>query len=486
MGKTTLKVLVVEDEGLTSTDLERVVRKGGFEPVAIAASSEQALDLFKEHMPDIVLMDIRLEGDVDGIATAKKILKIKDVPVIFITANSDPGLMDRAVLNNPYGYILKPFRDHEIITAVRLAARRAEFISELKRKDEEIVALKDFYQGVLDSLHDLVTVIDENYNVIYHNRALEHTLSKPVGKGKCYEIFHGRETSCGDCYLTPVFSGSCAEYRKVVKFARPDGNVKHLDLRITLLSAENSPVKQAVVSGRDITPLVEAKEASEKMQMVFLYLLQASPMGIVITDQAGRVSFVNATMLKMTGYIEDDLKGKDIQGWINPKVKHIFENAAAADHDCTAEMEISIRKADGTEMHSSLVVSCFSEPVKPEYRIVFFISDRSFEKKLETKQVMLQNHIEAIMGELDSLNEMLLETGVYSETIKGGKAEFDSVERRILRYVEQGQGTVQMAKNLKLAEITVKKRLSKIYAKLGINNRYQLIEYIHTNYIPSD
>lgn len=127
------RILVVEDEFIVSMEIKERLGTMGYETVGSAASGELALELAALHMPDLVLMDIRLQGDMDGIAAAEKIHKAFNIPIIFLTAYSEDATLSRAKLAEPFGYILKPFDDRELKTAIEIALYKHRTENEMRR-----------------------------------------------------------------------------------------------------------------------------------------------------------------------------------------------------------------------------------------------------------------------------------------------------------------------------------------------------------------
>src|SRR5262245_54411543 len=101
-------VLVVEDEPITAADLEQKLLDMGHE-VTWFDTGEEAVHRARDLAPDLVLMDIRLRGDLNGIETARQLREQREVPIVFLTAFADQSTVDRACATQPYGYLLKPF-----------------------------------------------------------------------------------------------------------------------------------------------------------------------------------------------------------------------------------------------------------------------------------------------------------------------------------------------------------------------------------------
>src|SRR4051812_28805325 len=108
---TSPKILLVEDERIPAFNLQQGLRKLGYDVPSIAPSGAIALELIEREKPDIVLMDIHIEGDIDGIETASRTPTELMIPVIYLTAYSEEATLTRAAATKPYGYLLKPFSD---------------------------------------------------------------------------------------------------------------------------------------------------------------------------------------------------------------------------------------------------------------------------------------------------------------------------------------------------------------------------------------
>jgi len=118
------KILIVEDEMIIGANISLQLSKLGYEVTGIVSRGEEALEHVKQNRPDIVLMDIQLKGEMDGIDTVKKIHQNTDLPVIYLTANADDENFDRAKSTNPYAFISKPFKKLDLQHAIELTMGR--------------------------------------------------------------------------------------------------------------------------------------------------------------------------------------------------------------------------------------------------------------------------------------------------------------------------------------------------------------------------
>ena len=118
------RVLIVEDETLIAEELKDRMERFGFLVIGTVDTADEAVQVAISELPDLVLMDIRLKGEKDGVQAATEIRRHAEVPVIYLTAYSDRVTLDRAKNSNPYGYVLKPFHERELQVAIELAMHR--------------------------------------------------------------------------------------------------------------------------------------------------------------------------------------------------------------------------------------------------------------------------------------------------------------------------------------------------------------------------
>jgi CheY-like chemotaxis protein len=119
-----VSVLVVEDDNVIAKIAEWRLKNLGYEMCGRAVTGAEAMEMVVKHKPDIVLMDINLKGDVDGIETARMIKKGFNIPVIYVTSHSDGPTLERARDTKPDGFIVKPFEDNDLRVAIELAFKK--------------------------------------------------------------------------------------------------------------------------------------------------------------------------------------------------------------------------------------------------------------------------------------------------------------------------------------------------------------------------
>jgi DNA-binding LytR/AlgR family response regulator len=145
MSKT--NILIVEDESIVAKDIQMSLRKLGYNVVAICSNGEDAIRAAEEHGPDLVLMDIMLKGDMSGIEAAEQIRSRFNVPIIYLTAYADESTLSKAKITEPYGYIIKPFKEIDLRTSIEMAQYKHQKETDVRKERDflySIVENKDF------------------------------------------------------------------------------------------------------------------------------------------------------------------------------------------------------------------------------------------------------------------------------------------------------------------------------------------------------
>lgn len=179
----TEKILLVEDEGVVALDIEQRLTQLGYVVVGIADTGAAALALARTEQPDLVLMDIRIRGDLDGIDLARELASRHELPVVFLTGNADEATLKRAIEAEPYGYVLKPFELRTLEAVIATALFR--FSAERRQQN-----MRRWLGDTMRSLPDAVIATDLQLQVTFLSRAAEHllkrslaeTLGRPLGE----------------------------------------------------------------------------------------------------------------------------------------------------------------------------------------------------------------------------------------------------------------------------------------------------------------
>ncbi|WP_287680204.1 response regulator [Methanobacterium sp.] len=149
-------IMLVEDEIIVAADVKNRLENMGYEVLGIFDTGEEAIEKAGELKPNLVLMDIVLKGDMDGIDAAQKIRELFEIPIIYLTAYSDEKTLQRAKVTEPFGYVLKPFEDREIQSAIEMAIYKHKMEQQLKESEEKYRKLiEKFLQVSTEILNEL-------------------------------------------------------------------------------------------------------------------------------------------------------------------------------------------------------------------------------------------------------------------------------------------------------------------------------------------
>ncbi|HEY6586398.1 MAG TPA: response regulator [Candidatus Methanoperedens sp.] len=149
------QILIVEDESIVAEDLKETLISLGYAVPSVESSGEKAIEKIEGMRPDLVLMDIMLQGAMDGIETAKEVHDRFDIPILYITSYSDEHILERAKITEPYCYIIKPFRERELHINIEIAIYKHQMENKLKESEH-------WLSSTIKSLGEAVISTDKN------------------------------------------------------------------------------------------------------------------------------------------------------------------------------------------------------------------------------------------------------------------------------------------------------------------------------------
>jgi PAS domain S-box-containing protein len=256
------KILVVEDEFITAADLIGTLASMGFSVPGSTDLGEEVLGLAETHSPDLILMDINLKGKVNGIQAADEVKKRLNIPIIFLTGQSDEATILQAIESEPYGYIIKPFEERTLKTAISMALYK-HTLDMLMRSNEER------YRMISESSDNLILIVNPDYSIDYINS---------TGAG----MFEGKPDEMAGKNLNEIVNAQVFEQltgliRTVMVQSRSwrdrvgiqlHGREIWLDLSIILLSDSSPTHNQVMLIGRDITFWIQVHTEMEREGIV--------------------------------------------------------------------------------------------------------------------------------------------------------------------------------------------------------------------------
>ncbi len=176
---TQARILVVEDEGIVALEIQNRLTNMGYQVVALASTGETALQKAGALRPDLILMDIRLKGEMDGITAAEQIRAQFDLPLIFLTAYADTDTLQRAKVTEPYNYVLKPFEERELHIAIEMALYK--HLMERRLREQE-----RWLSTTVNSIDEAIVTTNLTGQINFANRVAETLLGWSAGEGLTY------------------------------------------------------------------------------------------------------------------------------------------------------------------------------------------------------------------------------------------------------------------------------------------------------------
>lgn len=304
--QTKKQILVVEDEGLIAADVRKRLERFGYAVPAIAQSGEEALRCARKTAFDLALMDIRIQGEMDGIATAAALKKEFEMPVVYMTAHSDQETVDRARLTEPFGYVLKPVADGNLRSAVQVAIYKSEMDARLRTSEA-------WLRATLRSVGEGIVATNTNCEVVFMNPVAEQMTgwSSAESQGcQLMDVLGLFDESGGLPAKNPVFELFTGESRRCTVVSRMGG---HIDVEVECFeNRADEEVLGAIVALRDI----RARREMESR------LLQSQRMEAVASMAGGLAHEFNNQLMVILGYAEElagRLTGEDQQDAIEIK-----------------------------------------------------------------------------------------------------------------------------------------------------------------------
>ncbi|MBI4286002.1 MAG: PAS domain S-box protein [Chloroflexi bacterium] len=255
------RILIVEDEGIEALDIRRRLVSLGYPTPEIVFSGEDAIKKADELRPDLILMDIMLHGEIDGVTAAEQIHARLDIPIIYLTAYADEDTLKRARITEPYGYIVKPFRDREVHITIDMALYKHE-MERMLRESERWLAT------TIKSIGDAVIATDRNGLIIFMNPVAEHLtgwkLTEVVNR-KLTEILHLINSETRQPVEVPLtrvlMDGSTIGLSNHTRLTARDGREIPIDESAAPIKDDKDNIIGAILVFRDVTEREEAEEA---------------------------------------------------------------------------------------------------------------------------------------------------------------------------------------------------------------------------------
>lgn len=294
-------ILIVEDEPIISLEIVSLLKNLGYMHSTVVDTGKKAIKKAEIEKPNIILMDIRLKGKMDGIEAAEIIKSRFFIPVVFLTAMAEKSFIDKAKLIHPYGYLIKPVQERDLKIAIEMALYAAKLDADRKQKEDEL-RIKDF---AIASSINAMAIADLTGNMMYVNDSfikMWSYCSDAEILGKPLESFWADPNQAA----TIIAMLNKQENKTGESIARKnDGSLFDIQYSICLVKNNNEIPVSIMSSFVDITERKMVEEELRKRSQA----VEQSGSTIVITDLEGNIEYVNPAFSRITGYSSKEVIG---------------------------------------------------------------------------------------------------------------------------------------------------------------------------------
>ncbi len=389
------KILIVEDEHIVALDIARNLISFGYEIAGMATTGENALKLTTEENPDLILMDIKIDGGMDGIQTVKKIQSEHNIPIIYLSAYSDEQTLERAKLTEPHGFLLKPFERKELRTTIETALYKYRTEEQLRSSEAELKAL-------FSAMNDIILVFDNNGRIVKTNTEAFNKSRKSLIGRNLFQIFPEKEAEkLSSRIQNALTTGQNVndEIKLVI-----DEEEKWFSVSVSRMH-DNFVLWVA----REITSNKKTEKALRESEERYRHLVEYSP-DIVGVHRDGILLFINPAGAKKFGMENaEELIGRPIAEMVHPSSRNAFSKQLkiTGNKDAPSSTEIKVTRLDG----SVIYLETITIPVIYEgyYATQFVARDDTAHKTVEKERENLFRQVSETQKRLKILSRRLIE-----------------------------------------------------------------------------
>lgn len=291
------RIFVVEDEAIVCEDIAQTLKQLGYEVAGTAQSGMEALLAVESLSPDLVLMDIKLSGRLDGIQTTAAIRKRWSIPVIYLTSHSDEATLGRAKETGPHGYLLKPFNERDLRTSIEVALRKNELEQKLEQRER-------WFSTTLASVGDAVIATDSDERITFMNPVAEAATGFSLADAKnkplreVFKVVSPGEEAPHELVSRAIRDGFRAELPHGSQLLDRVGGSREVDDSIAPIVDAQGNLLGSVVVFRDIT---DKRRLEERLAL-------AERLASISTMAAGMAHEINNPLAASVGNVEFALK----------------------------------------------------------------------------------------------------------------------------------------------------------------------------------
>jgi PAS domain S-box-containing protein len=295
------KILIVEDEKIVARDIENRLKSFGYAVAAVVSTGEAAIKKAAETRPDLVLMDILLKGDMDGVKAAEQIHDRFDIPIIYLTAFADDKTLQRAKITEPYGYIIKPFEERELRTTIEIALYKHTM--ERKTRESE-KRYKDLFSSTLDGVYR----VDARSVFVLANQACAEIFGHQspgdlIGRSDREYWVDSHER---DAFRAELKAGKSVKAYPI-RARKIDGTIIHLETSSHVMEDSDGSVVGVEGIFRNVTGRKDIEKALAEEKKISDAAIQSLPGIFYLFDKHGKFLKWNRNLELVSGYSSEEI-----------------------------------------------------------------------------------------------------------------------------------------------------------------------------------